>query len=133
MASTNNVGIAERALRSVWKGLRGMTQKSLFTDDFMFRNLSRLDDVTDLDGLRQRTASLRSLHPCARLQVGDTVASGDLVSVWWTLRGKEDCRSRQLLRAAQREVMDGTCMVRLRGGQVAEMWELGCQLVELAS
>jgi hypothetical protein len=133
MTLTNNVGIAERAVRSVWTGGRGTAQKALFADDFMFRNLSSLDDVTDLDGLRQRTASVRSLHRCARLQVQDTVASGDLVSVWWTFKSEDGCRSQRALRAVQREVMDGTCMLRLRGGQIAEMWELGGQLVELAS
>ena len=133
MPLANNVGIAERAVRLVWTDGRGTAQQALFADDFMFRNLSSLDDVTDLDGLRQRTASLRSLHPCARLQVWDTVASGELVSVWWTFKSEEGCRSRRGVPAAQREVMDGTCMLRLRGGQIAEMWELGGQLVEVAS
>ena len=93
MISNDNVGIVHRALKAVWNGARGTAQKTLFVDGFRFRNLSSLDDVTDLDGLRQRLRSVRSIHPCGRLLVQDMVDSGDLVAVWWTFRNGERCRS----------------------------------------
>jgi hypothetical protein len=133
MIAKNNVSIAERALKAVWNEARGAAQKSLFADSFVFRNLSSLDDVTDLDGLRQRAASVRSTYPCGCLKVQDMVDSGDLVSVWWTFRNRAGCRSEQASRGLQRELMDGTCMFRVQAGRVAEMWELGGQLVEIAS
>jgi len=133
MISKDNVGIAQRALKAVWNGARDTAQKTLFVDGFMFRNLSSLDDVTDLDGLRQRAAFMRSTYPCGRLLVQDVVDSGDLIAVWWTFRNGERCRSEQTAHPFPRELMDGTCMFRLQGGRVAEMWELGGQLVEAAS
>ena len=130
MISQNNVGIAKRALNAVWNGGRGAAQKSLFADNFVFRNLSSLGDTTDLDGLRQRAASMRSTYPCGRLKVQDSVGSGEVISVWWTFRDDEGCRSGQSSRPFKRELLDGTCMVRMDAGRVAEMWELGGQLVE---
>ena len=93
MISQNNVGIAKRALKAVWNGGRGAAQKTLFADNFVFRNLSSLEDVTDLDGLRQRAASVRSTYPCGRLKVQDSVGFGEVISVWWTFRDDEGCRS----------------------------------------
>jgi hypothetical protein len=130
MISQNSVGIAKRALNAVWNGGRGAAQKSLFADNFVFRNLSSLGDTTDLDGLRQRAASMRSTYPCGRLKVQDSVGSGEVISVWWTFRDDEGCRSGQSSRRSKRELLDGTCMVRMDAGRVVEMWELGGQLVE---
>jgi hypothetical protein len=130
MISQNNVGIAKRALKAVWNGGRGAARETLCADNFVFRNLSSLEDVTDLDGVRQRAASVRSTYPCGRMKVHDSVGSGDLISVWWTFRDNERCRSGRSLRPSQREVLDGACMVRMQGGRVTEMWELGGQLTE---
>ena len=129
MISQKNTGVAERALKTIWNGPHDSVEGSLFAEGFVFRNLSSVNDVTDLDGLRQRAASVRATYPCGRLKVQDRVDSGNWVSVWWTFRDRAGCRSERASRGLQHKLMDGTCMFRVQDGRVAEMWELGGQLV----
>ena len=129
MISNDSVSLVDRAFRAIWNGTRGTDLKALFADGFEFRNLSSLDDVTDLSGLRQRIIAVRSVHPRGHLRVEDMVNSGDLVSVWWSFGNNGRSHFPRTRGASQPAVMDGTCMFRLEGSRIIEMWELGGQLM----
>lgn len=131
MSAKSRAGIVNGALRAMWNGTNGSDLNSQFDDGFRFRNLNRIDDVADLDGLRQRIASVRSARPGGRWRIKDALEKGDLVVIWWSF--EEDGRGQARWprgngRATSADVLDGVCMSRLEAGRISEMWELGGQL-----
>jgi hypothetical protein len=130
MNGQGNVFTAERALRALWNGDRRMDRDALFAPGFRFRNLGGSDDVTNLRGLRRRIARLRAAHPEGHLTLEDVFGSGDHFVAWWAFQ--TDGRTETIVPRSEAALLEGTCMLRLRSGQVAEMLELGGQLIEVS-
>ena len=130
MIGQSNMITAERALRAVWNGARRSDRDALFAPGFRFRNLGDSDDVTNLCRLRKRIAHLRAAHPGGHLNVEDVFGSGDHFVAWWAFGNDRRTEPAALRSRASTALLEGTCMLRLRSGQVVEMWELGGQLAE---
>ena len=131
MATKQFTGIPDRALKAIWHEDGRRDLDALFGAGFKFRNLCSLDDMTDLSGLRQRIACVRSAHPGGHLEVKDIMDLGDLVTVWWLFEAGQERQALRTPRASRREQLEGTCMFRLQEGKVVEMWELGGELEEM--
>ena len=118
-----------RAFKALWDGENGDCLRAIFDDAFEFHNLDGRNDVTDLKGLRRRVAELRAAHPGARLRVENMIGEGSHFAFDWTLRepGSESARGPRT--TSKSGVPDGSCMVRLNGNFVAELWELNGALV----
>jgi hypothetical protein len=131
MNGQSSVITAERALKAVWNGARRIDRDALFASNFRFRNLGDSDDVTNLCGLRKRICHVRAAHPDGHLVMEDVFGWEDHFVAWWALR-IDGCTEPTAPRSeAPTAPLEGTCMLRLCGGQVVEMWELGGQLVEV--
>lgn len=131
VSTESRTRIVNGVLRAIWSGASGYDLSSQFGAGFRFRNFHSIDDVTDLDGLRRRIASVRSTNPEGRWRLTDALETGDLVVVWWAFGGDgrgQARRSRGAARATPADVLDGVCMSRLEAGRISEMWELGGQL-----
>lgn len=126
MKTDTNVLVAQRALATVWNGASPADLEVLFADGFEFRNLGNSPDVMNLDGLRGRILSLRAAHPGGHFHLEDAAGTGERVIVWWSY-GVNGPRPASL-GAEARIRLAGTSFVRLQGGQVAELWELGGQM-----
>jgi hypothetical protein len=109
METQNSLTTGYRAFRAIWDGVNGDKLRELFSNRFEFHNLNGGDEVTDLKELRQRVAGLRAAHPWARLRVENAVGSGSHMAFDWTFG---------------HTIPDGSCMLRLEGGRVVELWEL---------
>jgi hypothetical protein len=113
-----------RAFKALWDGENGDCLRAIFADEFRFHNLDGRHDVTDLKGLRRRVAELRASHPAARLRVENMVGSGSHFAFDWTLRDANPDDARGQHQTSRSSIRDGSCMVRLSGDFVEEMWEL---------
>jgi hypothetical protein len=125
MEPQSNSGRGMRAFQAIWNGENGDKLRSIFDNGFEFHNLDGRNDVTDLKGLRQRIAILRAAHPGAYLRMENTVGSGSHFAFDWSLRDASSLGGRD---APVTSIRDGSCMVRLDGNCVAEMWELRGEL-----
>jgi hypothetical protein len=123
MEMQSNYSRGTRAFQAIWDGENGDKLGSIFDDGFEFHNLDGRHDVTDLKGLRQRVAVLRDAYPGAQMRVENTVASGSHIAFDWSLR---DGSSQH--RGFAPNILDGSCMVRLNGDCVVELWELNGSL-----
>ena len=112
------------AFTALWDGENGDKLRAIFADEFRFHNLDGRNDVTDLKGLRWRVAELRAAHPRARLQLDNLIASGSHFAFDWALRDAGPEGGRDKHKASASVIRDGSCMVRLNGECVAELWEL---------
>jgi hypothetical protein len=120
----SNYTLGTRALQAIWNEQNGDKLRTLFDDCFEFHNLDGRNDVTDLTGLRRRVASLRSAHPGARLSVENGVASGSHIAFDWSLRDASTDNNEAQQSGPGGSIRDGSCMVRLNGRCIAELWEL---------
>jgi hypothetical protein len=123
MEMQSNFSRSTRAFQAVWDGVNGDKLRAIFDDSFEFHNLDGRNEVTDLKGLRQRVAVLRAAHPGAQLQVEDTVGSGSHVAFGWRLL-EASGGSRARRGSSASSLREGSCMVRLAGDCVVELWEL---------
>jgi uncharacterized cupin superfamily protein len=117
-----------RAFTALWEGENGDKLREIFSDEFEFHNLDGRNDVTDLKGLRRRVAALRATHPGARLRVENTVGAGSHFAFDWTLWDADPGSARFNPQTSKSGILDGSCMVRLDGDCVVELWELNGQL-----
>jgi hypothetical protein len=113
-----------RAFKALWHGENGDRLRAIFADEFEFHNLDGRNDVTDLKGLRRRVAELHAAHPGARLQVENMIGAGSHFAFDWTLREPSTEAGREPHKTSTSAIRDGSCMVRLNGDCVAELWEL---------
>jgi SnoaL-like domain len=120
----NSFSTGYRAFKAIWDGENGDKLRELFSDRFEFHNLDGRNDVTDLKGLRQRMAELRAAHPGARLRVENAIGSGSHIAFDWTLGDAGADGARQQHRVSRLNIPDGSCMLRLNGDHVVELWEL---------
>jgi len=124
MEMQSNYSRGTRAFQAIWEAENGDKLRSIFDDGFAFHNLDGRHDVTDLKGLRLRVAALRAAYPGAHLRVENTVASGSHIAFDWSLREAGADGSRAGRRTSASNIRDGSCMVRLNGDCVVELWEL---------
>ena len=117
-----------RAFKALWDGENGDKLRAIFADEFEFHNLNGWNDVTDLKGLRRRVAEVRAAHPGARLRVENVVGSGSHFAFDWTLLEPSIELDRDPRKTSTPSIRDGSCMVRLSGECVAELWELNGSL-----
>jgi hypothetical protein len=123
MDMQSNFSRGPRAFQAIWDEENADKLSGIFDDCFRFHNLDGRNDITDLTGLRQRVAVLRAAHPGARVQVDNTSVSGSHVAFDWTLRDAAAAGSAHR-NTSPAVLRDGTCMVRLEGDCVVELWEL---------
>jgi hypothetical protein len=119
-----NLARGYRAFMAVWDGQNGDKLRELFSDCFEFHNLDGRNDVTDLKGFRQRMAALRAAHPGASLGVENAIGSGSHIAFDWTLRDPTPQDERKQGRTSMQTFRDGSCMIRLNGDCIEELWEL---------
>jgi hypothetical protein len=124
MEAQNSLGAGYRAFQAIWDGQNGDKLREMFSDCFEFHNLDGRNDVTDLRGLRERMAALRAAHPGARLHVQNAVGSGSHIAFDWTLGDPTSQAGRAHGGTFERTFRDGSCMIRLNGECVEELWEL---------
>lgn len=124
MEMQSNFSRGTGAFQAIWDGENGDRLRSIFDECFQFHNLDGRNDVTDLKGLRQRVASLRAAHPGAHLRVENTVGSGSHFAFDWSLKESSPPGDRAGHGASSSNLRDGSCMVRLEGDCVVELWEL---------
>jgi hypothetical protein len=77
-----------------------------------------------LGGLRQRVALLRAAHPAAQLRVENAVGSGSHIAFDWALGDPASQGGRKQGHDSTQIISDGSCMIRLNGDCVEELWEL---------
>ena len=124
MEAQNSLGAGYRAFQAIWDGQNGDKLRQMFSDCFEFHNLDGRNDVTDLKGLRQRMAVLRAAHPGARLRMENAVGSGSHIAFGWSLRDPSPEDGRKQHKTSTPNIRAGSCMIRLSGDRVEEMWEL---------
>ncbi len=124
MEPQNGFSTGYRAFKAIWDGENGDKLRALFSEGFEFHNLDGRNDVTDLKGFRQRVAQLRAAHPGARLQVENAIGSGSHIAFDWTLGDSGADGAGQQHTISRLSIPDGSCMLRLNGDHVVELWEL---------
>lgn len=124
MTTQESISRAFGALAALWQGANGDRLRALFADGFTFHNLEGEHEVTNLADLRRRLAALHGAHPGAHLSIDGSVGVGSHVALEWSVRERRNGRPRGLADAAERAIVSGTCMVRLAGDRIAEIWEL---------
>jgi hypothetical protein len=124
MEPQNSFSTGYRAFRAIWDGENGDKLRALFANGFEFHNLDGRHDVTDLKGLRQRVAGVRAAHPGAHLRVENAFGSGSHIAFDWSLGDTTPDGAPEKRGASTSNILDGSCMLRLNGSQVVELWEL---------
>ena len=83
------------------------------------------DHSPDLGGVdfRQRMRLLRQTMPDATLSLDRVVIQGDLVTVFWRVRGTHAGKLFGIAPTGRQVSISGVAVDRLRGGKVVEHWE----------
>ena len=120
MGTEDNEAIARRELEELWIGGHLALVDELYAPDVVDHH-PLPGQVPGREGVRQAIALINRVFPCQGTIEG-TLAAGDTVARWWTMRGTHEAEFLGLPATHRPATLTGIDVLRIVDGKIVEVW-----------